>query len=66
MPALEDCGDSVTKLHLRRAVPGGSPDLALRPGQGQAGGLHTVFIFRGYFMMDELEIIFVFEILRES
>ena len=40
--ALEDRGDSVTKLHLRRAVPGGSPDLALRPGQGQAGGLHDV------------------------
>ena len=40
--ALEDRGDSVTKLHLRRTVPGSSPDLPLSPGQGQAGGLHDV------------------------
>ena len=40
--ALEDRGDPVTKLHLGRTVPGSSPDLPLRAGQGQAGGLHDV------------------------
>ena len=39
---FEDSRDSVTKLHLGRTVPRSSPDLALRPRQGQAGGLHDV------------------------
>ena len=40
--ALEDRRHSVSELHLRGACPGGPPDLALSPRQGQAGGLHDV------------------------